>query len=761
MILLMQESLKIDERLNQITPADWDCFVEQHPDAHLLQSSQWAALKSRFGWQSDFVTIPGSNGPIHAGALLLYRRVAGLTMAYVPRGPLVDWQDPQAVKHLLAAIEIACHRRGAAFYKLEPSLPDTPDNRALLAAYGLHPSPQTVQPPSTLLLDIGGDEAALLSRMKSKWRYNIRLAERRGITVRTATRADLPAFNALMQTTGSRDGFAVHSADYYAAAFALFTPERAAFLLAEYEGEIVAALVVALLGPTAIYLWGASGDRERQRMPNHALQWAAMRWARERGATHYDFWGIPDELGQLATALGPADGSGVPVDALPINLEALPSHDLWGVYRFKQGFGGHVVRTVGAWDMPINRLGYGVYQVGIELKKRLAEMQELKRSAIQSLGTSNADRAVSQSPILPSLNLQQIQTPAQWRTTLAALPAPHFLQSWEWGEIKAQTGWQAERYLLSEGAQPRAAFQLLWRQVTPWLPLRVAYVAKGPLLDWQDLDLVDATLAQIEQVARAKGCIFVKVDPDVREDATAGRMMMHSLARRGWNFSREQIQFKNTAVSDLRGGEEALLAAMKQKWRYNLRLAERRGITIRTGGEQDLRAFYDLYAETSQRDGFLIRPYAYYHTTWQRFLQAQAEPGNPAGGALLLAEHADDPQPLAGILLLRYGETCWYFNGASSERQRRDMPNYLLQWAGLRWAGEQGCTRYDWWGAPTNLDDPDDAMQGVWQFKQGFGAVWQPHIGAWDFAISAPLYRLYVDAMPRLLDLLKHWRRAG
>ncbi len=761
MILLMQESLKSGQSLNQITTnqitaAAWDCFVEQHPDAHLLQSSQWAALKSRFGWHQELITVADDAGSIRAGALLLYRRVAGLTMAYVPRGPLVDWQDAHTTTRLLAAIDHACRLRGAAFLKIEPSLPATPSNHALLATYGFQPSPQTVQPPSTILLDIRGDEAALLNGMKSKWRYNIRLAERRGITVRTATRADLPAFHALMQATGSRDGFAVHSADYYAAAFDLFTPERAAFLLAEYEGEVVAALVVACLGPTAIYLWGASGDRERQRMPNHALQWAALRWARERGATHYDFWGIPDELGHLATALSPAAGAGVPVDALPINLEALPSHDLWGVYRFKQGFGGQVVRTIGAWDMPINRLGYGLYQVGLEIKKRVDEIKEIGGSTLQS-----PNLPISQSPISPSLSLHLIQTPETWRAALAALPNPHFLQSWEWGEIKAQTGWQAERYLLSEGAQPRAAFQLLWRQLTPQLPLRVAYVAKGPLLDWQDLDLVDATLAQIEQIARAKGCIFVKVDPDVDEAATAGRMVMHSLARRGWNFSREQIQFKNTAISDLRGGEDALLAAMKQKWRYNIRLAERRGITIRVGGEQDLHTFYDLYAETSQRDGFLIRPYAYYQLTWQRFLQAQAEPNNPAGGALLLAEHPDDPQPLAGILLLRYGTSCWYFNGASSERHRRDMPNYLLQWAGLRWASEQGCTKYDWWGAPTDLDDPEDVMQGVWQFKQGFGATWQPHIGAWDFALSAPLYRLYVDAMPRVLSLLKRWRRGG
>ena len=233
----------------------------------------------------------------------------------------------------------------------------------------------------------------------------------------------------------------------------------------------------------------------------------------------------------------------------------------------------------------------------------------------------------------------------------------------------------------------------------------------------------------------------MKIDPDVREDTTVGRLALHALQRRGWRFSADQIQFKNTAYSDLSVGEEALLATMKGKWRYNFRLAEKRGLSVRMGDEADLESFYTLYAETGARDGFLIRPFDYYRTTWQTMLRAQAEPDNPAGGALLLAEHPEDTQPVAGLFLFRYGRRAWYFYGASSERHRRDMPNHLLQWEALRWALVQGCTVYDWWGAPTHPDDPEDRMQGVWQFKQGFGAELQPHIGAWDYPVSPTLYR--------------------
>jgi peptidoglycan pentaglycine glycine transferase (the first glycine) len=252
-----------------------------------------------------------------------------------------------------------------------------------------------------------------------------------------------------------------------------------------------------------------------------------------------------------------------------------------------------------------------------------------------------------------------------------------------------------------------------------------------------------------------RNCIFVKIDPDLREDTTIGRTVLHTLERRGWRFSEDQIQFKNTAFSDLTGGEEALFGAVKSKWRYNIRLAERRGVQIRQGTVQDLHTFYQLYAETGQRDGFLIRPFDYYRTTWERFLAAQTDPSNPAGGALLLAEHAEEQAPLAGLFLLRYGKRTWYFYGASSDRRRRDMPNHLLQWEALRWAMAQGCTIYDWWGAPTNPADANDSLQGVWHFKEGFDARFQPHIGAWDFPVQPLLYGAYQQLFPLFLDLLR------
>jgi peptidoglycan pentaglycine glycine transferase (the first glycine) len=754
----------------------WDAFVDGHSQAHILQSAGWGDLKSAFGWWSRIVTVRDEDGTILAGALMLFRKVAGLTLAYIPKGPLTDWTDRPLTDRLLAALRAEAERQGAILLKVEPDLPDSGSNRALLASYGFRSSPQTVQPRSTVLIDIGdagvGDaEEAILGRMKSKWRYNVRLAERKDVTVRAGNWDDLRHFQALMAETGERDAFDVHSIDYYRKAFELFVPERGVFLFAEFEGEPLAAIVVLHVGDTAWYLWGASSNRQRNRMPNHALQWAAMRWARDRGATRYDLWGIPDEIGQIALGMRGDAGDPVRAEDLPVDVNAFPEGDLWGVFRFKEGFGGTVERFVGAWDLPISAVGYSAYQVGLAVKDGGLGIRDRGSGMAQSAHFMIGDRvaqilrliSIDQSPV-PSPQ-SPIPNPQSWRATLSALPAPHILQSWEWGVIKEQTGWQAQRYVVTgrDGAPPssapRAAFQFLWRQPIAQLPLRVGYIPKGPVVDWEDDEAVDAVLARIEDVCRAQGCLFVKIDPDVAENERAGRRLRALLHKRGWRFSPEQIQFKNTAYTDLSGDEESLMMAFKSKWRYNIRLAERRGIEIRQGDQRDLRLFYKLYEETSARDGFLVRPFDYYKATWETMLAAQSEAQNPAGGALLLAEHAEEGKPVAGLFLFRYGERAWYFYGASSERRRRDMPNHLLQWRAMQWARTQGCTLYDWWGAPTHLDDPDDPMQGVWSFKEGFNAQFRPHIGAWDWSPLPPLWSIYHKAMPLILDWMR--RRHG
>ena len=338
------------ESLLSISPADWDRFVAASPAPHVLQTAPWGALKSQFGWADEWVGL-AQGGELVAGAQLLYRRLPGGwgRLAYVPKGPLVDWANAEQLTALLLLLDRAARSQGAIALTVEPDLPDEPSHRGQLRALGFRPSSfGSVQPRRTLIVDISPDEEAILAAMKPKTRYNVRLAARRGVTVREATEADLPAFHALTATTAERDRFGVHSPAYYEAAYRLFVPQgRARLLLAEVEGEPVAAVMVFALPPRSWYFYGASGNEHRAKMPTYLLQWEAMRWAKSLGCASYDLWGVPDE------------------DAEKLEAEFAERRDgLWSVYRFKRGFGGRLVRSVGAWDRVYAPLRYWMLGMG-------------------------------------------------------------------------------------------------------------------------------------------------------------------------------------------------------------------------------------------------------------------------------------------------------------------------------------------------------------------------------------------------------------
>ena len=332
--------------------AAWDAFVAAHPHGHVLQTSRWAALKARFGWRPCLVTLARGGG-LAAGALLLFRRLPlGRSVAYVPKGPVVDWTQADLAGELLAALADLARRSGAWYLKVEPEVreEDAPAPEALQKA-GYRATPRSVQPRSTIWVDLTASPDEMLARMKPKTRYNIRLAGRKEVQVRPGREEDLPAFYRLMQATAERDGFPIHTAAYYEAVYRLFVPAGWGRLFLAWGPEgLLGGLMAVAFGGKAWYLYGASADAGRHRMPNHLLQWEAMLWAREVGCRTYDLWGIPEEVGQNPEAFERtvADRSG----------------GLWGVYRFKQGFGGEVVRYVGAFERVFHAPGHWLVEVG-------------------------------------------------------------------------------------------------------------------------------------------------------------------------------------------------------------------------------------------------------------------------------------------------------------------------------------------------------------------------------------------------------------
>jgi peptidoglycan pentaglycine glycine transferase (the first glycine) len=343
--------------------------------------------------------------------------------------------------------------------------------------------------------------------------------------------------------------------------------------------------------------------------------------------------------------------------------------------------------------------------------------------------------------------MKEVTDHSRWNEAVAGLPCSHVLQSFEWGEFKAKYGWKPTRLLFEEGSQVRAVASVLCRQL-PRFPLRVMYVPKGPLLDYGDSQLLGRVLASLEELARAQRAIFIKMDPDVRLEESK---VIETLRDRGWRSSSEQIQFRNTILIDLQQSKDGLLASMKAKTRYNIRLAARRGVKVHVGGSDELPLFYEMYAETGRRDDFIIRPFAYYQDAWGAFVEAGL-------ACLFLAEYGGEP--LAGLIAFRFAQRAWYMYGASTEKHRNLMPNHLLQWEAIRWAKGEGCTVYDMWGAPDVLSG-DDPMWGVYRFKEGFGGQFVRRIGAYDYPVSRPLYGFYTVLVPRYLNLLRarHRRR--
>ena len=274
----------------------WDTFVSGAPNGHILQSWAWGEFKRAYGWQPVRLALT-VDGEILAGAQVLIRSIAGFSLPYVPRGPIVAADRSELYTPLFKALHRLSKQRHGIFLKLEPNELAGSPVEPILRSNGFLRSPHTVQARATLHIPLDGGEDAVLARMKGKTRYNVRLAERRGVQIRAASGPeDMARFHELMVAYG-------------------------------VEG---------------IYMYGASSNEHRREMPTYLLQWRAIQWCLEHGCSRYDMWGIPEQV---------ADGTD--------EREALEDKNvrtgLWGVYRFKQGFGGEHSRYTGAYDYPYYR----------------------------------------------------------------------------------------------------------------------------------------------------------------------------------------------------------------------------------------------------------------------------------------------------------------------------------------------------------------------------------------------------------------------
>ncbi len=336
---------------------------------------------------------------------------------------------------------------------------------------------------------------------------------------------------------------------------------------------------------------------------------------------------------------------------------------------------------------------------------------------------------------------------AKYNHFIATHAKGHFLQLWEWGQVKKGMGWQPLPLVLEENGEIRATLLILKRNLPlPGINKCIFYSPRGPVVDVDSEELCKALFAGAKKVAMEHGAIFLKIDPDVKKENEGFKDI---LTRCGFKKNETGLDFEGVQPNfvfrlNITPGPAALLENMHSKWRYNIRLAERKGVQIReANSKDDLKAFYQILVETARRDEFLIRGYEYFEWIWDYMVE-----NNYA--QIFLGEY--EGQAIAATLAMITGDKVWYLYGASSNEYRNVMPNYLIQWTMIQWAKKHNCTLYDFRGVSGDLDE-SNPLYGLYRFKKGFNGEFTEFIGEWDYVYSPFFYGLWNNALPIYLKI--------
>ena len=311
-----------------------------------MQSWEWGEFKAALGWRVERVVLE-REGKIVAGAQVLLRSLPWLpfNIAYIPKGPVADLTDREAIGQLLTAVHQAARRYRAIFLRIEPSAIDDDSVHNVLRDSGFQSTAQTNQPRSTLVLDLTGGEPALWANMRRTTKKLIRRARRDGVEIVEGDTRDLDAFYQTIAATSETKGFPIHDKEFYEQAWHTFkATDSVKLMLARYQGQVVAAKMIVVYGDKSMHLWGGTRRRGRDTRASYLLQWESIKWAMNRGCRCCDLWGIPDQVGELLQT-----GQELPQDQ---------RGGLWGVYNFKRGFGGEIEYYVGAYDYAYKSLLY-------------------------------------------------------------------------------------------------------------------------------------------------------------------------------------------------------------------------------------------------------------------------------------------------------------------------------------------------------------------------------------------------------------------
>jgi lipid II:glycine glycyltransferase (peptidoglycan interpeptide bridge formation enzyme) len=343
--------------------AEFELFNAGHPCGHFMQSGAWARVKRE--WTREIVLSRAEDGTVRGGMSVLVRRMPlfGMSLLYCARGPVADLCDAETLTDIFSAIPVLAKKHRAYKFICDPAVPRTDTAFGDFAlSQGFTPPPDNLnfedtQPRFVFLLDIAGKtEEEVFAGFHQKWRYNIRLAQKHGVVLRVfgtalpETRETLPQaledFSRIMRVTGNRDGFSVRPKAYFARILEEMG-EHARLYMAYYEGVAIAGVLPIQYGDKTWYLYGASDNAQRNKMPNYLLQWAQIRWAVAGGSRVYDFRGVSGDLDEN----GPH----------------------YGLYKFKKGFGGDFTEFAGEYTKTLRPLASQSIDLAMRLREKLKE----------------------------------------------------------------------------------------------------------------------------------------------------------------------------------------------------------------------------------------------------------------------------------------------------------------------------------------------------------------------------------------------------
>lgn len=294
----------------------------------------------------------------------------------------------------------------------------------------------------------------------------------------------------------------------------------------------------------------------------------------------------------------------------------------------------------------------------------------------------------------------------------------HVIQSWEWGEFRKSLGLPLLRYGIFEQDKLKTAFQLTLHKI-PMLKKYVGYLPKGPL---PDKDLAEA----LEKIGQENNCVFIKVEPNI--PAETAPYSIHP----SFQSSPKPLFTKYNFVLDLQLSEEELLKNMHPKTRYNLRLAQKKGVKVEIRDDDKAFEIYlKLYFETTQRQSYHGHNRAYHKKAWETMKKSKMAQ---------IAIGFYNKKPLSAWMLYNFKDTLYYPYGGSSNEHREVMANNLVAWEAIQLGKKMGLKSFDMWGALGPNPDPKDPWFGFHRFKQGYGGKLVEYIGTYDLVFNDPLY---------------------